>query len=149
MLDYLFASSKGKPFGFDYIVMEYLGEEQRTVDLVCQEGDLLISSVKTVEAARWGVVTLSRLVDDPGLVEQTEYILSRIKLSHCANVQFIAGKLIEINARVSSYVHQQEVSFPYLALRHACGHRVDWQQAQGLVKIGRRMVRYMDQAFED
>ncbi len=130
------------------VVMEYLGEEQRTVDAICDKGELLLSSVKTVERARWGVVTLSTLVRDRVLVGQAIEILDQIPLSWCINVQFIGGKLVEINPRVSSFVHQKEVCFPYLALRKACGMSVDWKGAAKRIQIGRRMVRYMDQVFE-
>ncbi len=137
-----------EPFEIPMMVMEYLGEEQRTVDAICSQGKMLLSSVKTVERARWGVVTLSTLVEDLDLTRQTEDILNQIPLSWCINVQFIGRKLIEINPRVSSFVHQEEVCFPYLALRKACGMSVDWNEARRRIKVGRRMVRYMDQVFE-
>lgn len=139
---------ESEPFEIPMMVMEYLGEEQRTVDAVCSEGKMLLSSVKTVEKARWGVVTLSTLVEDLDLTRQAEDILDQIRLSWCINVQFIGRKLIEINPRVSSFIHQEEVCFPYLALRKACGMPVDWTEARRKIKVGRRMVRYMDQVFE-
>jgi len=151
MLKQLFLSngrSKHTVFDREYMVMEYLGETQETVDIVSDWGEIKVSSVKTVEKSRWGVVTLSTLIKRPELVKQTEQIIGRIPLAHCINVQFIGEKLVEINARVSSYVHQKTVCFPYLALREACGMSVNWELEQKKVRIGRRMIRYMDQVFE-
>jgi len=66
-------------------------------------------------------------------------------------LQFIGGKLIEINPRVSTFIYQDDLIMPYLAIKLALGEMTEEEvrEQQGKVKIGRRFVRYMDQVFYD
>ncbi|MCP4712638.1 MAG: hypothetical protein GY869_28770, partial [Planctomycetes bacterium] len=105
----------------DLIVMEYLSGQELTTDSICLAGEELTTTVKTVEQARWGVIVRGELVRRPDLVEQTREILRVIPLSYCVNVQFIENKLIEINARVSSFIYQDDFIAPYLAIKLALG----------------------------
>jgi len=134
-----------------FLVMEYLEGPEYTTDPIALDGDMLLCTTKTVEVARWGVVVKSQLVDKPELVEQTREILRTIPLSYNVNVQFIGDKLIEINPRVSTFIFQENLIAPYLAIRLALGELTsdDVRTYQRRVRVGRRMVRYMDQVFWD
>jgi carbamoylphosphate synthase large subunit len=136
------------------LLMEYLDEPklgQRTVDAVCLDGELLYATVKTVEKARWGVIVSGELVRDDGLIEQSREILKHIPLSYCVNLQFIGDKLIEINPRVSTFIYQDGVCPPYLAIQLALGNlsKDEVKANQDKVQYGRRFTRYMDQVFYD
>lgn len=133
----------------DFIVMEYLSGQEVTTDSVCLDGEELVTTVKTVEQARWGVIVHGELVRRPDLVEQTRKILRVIPLSYCVNLQFIGDKLIEINPRVSSFIYQDDLIAPYLSVKLALGEldKDELKAYRHRIAYGRRMVRYMDQVF--
>jgi len=132
-----------------FLVMEYLEGMETTTDPISLDGDMLLCTAKTVETARWGVVVKSELVDRPDLVAQTREILKAIPLSYNTNIQFIGDKLIEINPRVSTFIYQEDLVPPYVAIQLALGELSpdDVRALQPRVRVGRRMVRYMDQIF--
>jgi len=133
----------------EMLVMEKLEGEELAVDALCLDGELLLYTVRTVETQRAGVVMTGEIVDRPEIVEQTRAILRAIPLDYCVNLQFIGGKLIEINPRVSTFIYQDDVCMPWLAIQLALGEMsADCIRAyQDRIQIGRRMVRYMDQVF--
>jgi len=133
----------------DLMVMEYLEGMEKTTDTVAFEGRELLTTIKTVEQARWGVIVRGELVQSDELLNQTREILKVIPLSYCVNFQFIADKLIEINPRVSSFIHMKEANLPYLAIKLALGElgKDDLSKYRDKIDYGRRMVRYMDQIF--
>jgi carbamoyl-phosphate synthase large subunit len=135
----------------DFLVMEYLPGQEATTDSLCLDGEELLTTVKTVEQARWGVIVRGELVHRPDLVEQTREILRAIPLSYCVNLQFIGDKLIEINPRVSTFIYQDDLIAPYLAIKLALGEldKAGVRAHQDRIAYGRRMLRYMDQLFHN
>jgi carbamoyl-phosphate synthase large subunit len=133
----------------DFLVMEFVEGQEVTTDCLCLDGEALLTTVKTVEQARWGVIVRGELIRRPDLLEQTEEILRVIPLSYNVNLQFIGEKLIEINPRVSSFIYQDDLIPPYLAVKLALGEldKDGVRTYQERVAYGRRMVRYMDQVF--
>jgi carbamoyl-phosphate synthase large subunit len=131
------------------LVMEFLEGMEMTTDSIAMKGRELLTTVKTVEQARWGVIVRGELVERNDLVEQTRNILRAIPLSYCVNIQFIGGKLIEINPRVSTLIYQKDLIAPYLAVKLALGElgEEDIMKYGERIDYGRRMVRYMDQVF--
>jgi carbamoyl-phosphate synthase large subunit len=131
------------------LVMEFLEGMELTNDSLAMEGRELLTTVKTVEQARWGVIVKGQLVEREDLVEQTRKILKAIPLSYCINIQFIADKLIEINPRVSTFLYQRNLIAPYLAIKLALGEigEEEIRRYKERIDYGRRMVRYMDQIF--
>ena len=131
------------------VVMEFLEGMELTSDSLAMEGRELLTTVKTVEQARWGVIVKGELVERQDLVEQTRKILKAIPLSYCINIQFIGGKLIEINPRVSTFLYQENLIAPYLAIKLALEEisEEDIGTYREKIDYGRRMVRYMDQMF--
>jgi len=133
----------------DLLVMEWLEGMEITSDALTKNGRELLTTVKTVEQARWGVIVRGELVERPDLVEQTRAILKAIPLSYCVNLQFIADRLIEINPRVSTFIYQKDLIAPYLAVKLALGELTEEEvkKYQTRIDYGRRMIRYMDQLF--
>ncbi|MDO8055678.1 MAG: ATP-grasp domain-containing protein [Candidatus Hermodarchaeota archaeon] len=133
----------------ELLVMEFLDGPELTCDSLAFEGRELLTTTKTVEQARWGVIVKGELVDRPDLVNQTQQILEAIPLSYCVNVQFVADKLIEINPRVSTFIYQRDLIVPYLAVKLALQEITESEvmSYKSRVEYGRRMVRYMDQIF--
>ncbi len=133
----------------DLLVMEYLDGQEVTADSICLQGEELMTSVKSVEQARWGVIVKGELLDRPDIVRQAKIILEEIPLSYCVNIQFLGDQLIEINPRVSTFIYQDDLIQPYLAIKFALGEmtEADVRRKQEDVDVGRRMVRYMDQVF--
>lgn len=133
----------------ELLVMEFVEGMEYTADCLCMDGRALLTTVKSNEQVRWGVTVRGELVDRPDLVKQVERILQAIPLSYCVNLQFIGGKLIEINPRVSTFIYQDDLIMPYLAIKLALGELTEEQvrERQDKVKFGRRFVRYMDQVF--
>lgn len=133
----------------ELLVMEYVEGEEETADSLCLQGDELLTSFKTVEDARWGVIVRGELVERPELLTMTRKILDAIPLSYCVNLQFINGKLIEINPRVSTFIYQRDFLQAYLAIQLALDEvsKEDVRSYRDDIDYGRRMVRYMDQVF--
>lgn len=131
------------------LVMDYLEGMEETADSLCLQGDELLTSFKTVEDARWGVIVRGELVQRPALLTHTRQILEAIPLSYCVNLQFIDEKLIEINPRVSTFIYQEEFVQANLAIELARGSisKEEIRNYQDVIDHGRRMVRYMDQVF--
>ncbi|MHA2364611.1 MAG: ATP-grasp domain-containing protein [Candidatus Hodarchaeales archaeon] len=140
----------------DLLLMEYIPGEEITSDCLCLHGIPLITSVKSVEQARWGVIVRGELLNEPEIIDQTEEILKYIPLSYNTNLQFIRKpnnrpQLIEINPRVSTFIYQPDLIQPYLSIKLALGEEniESIKKYQQKIAIGRRMVRYMDQVFFD
>lgn len=133
----------------DFLVMEYLVGMEKTADTIAMDGRELLTTIKTVERARWGVIVEGELVQDDSLVDQSREILRSIPLSYCVNIQFIANRLIEINPRVSTFIYQNDLIAPYLAVKLALGEitEEDVKAYRSKIDYGRRMIRYMDQLF--
>ena len=131
------------------LVMEFLNGPEMTTDTLAMKGRELLTTVKTVEQARWGVIVKGELIRNENLVEQTRKILKAIPLSYCINLQFISNRLIEINPRVSSFIYQTDLIAPYLAIKLSLNEVTEEEIKKYKKKIdyGRRMVRYMDQIF--
>jgi carbamoyl-phosphate synthase large subunit len=133
----------------DLLIMEYVEGMEYTTDPIALNGETLFCTTKTVEEARWGVVVRSELVDRPELLEQTRRILEVIPLSYNVNLQFIENRLIEINPRLSSFVYQDDLIPPYLAVKLALGEisPEEVRQFQSRVEHGRRLVGYFDRVY--
>ena len=131
------------------LVMEFLDGMEKTTDSISIHGRELLTTVKTVEQARWGVIVRGELIRDEGLVEQSRAIIKALSLSYCTNIQFIDDKLIEINPRVSTFIYQADLIAPYIAIKLALGEISEEEVVsyRSRIDYGRRMVRYMDQIF--
>ena len=135
----------------DLLVMEVVEGVEYDAMTLALNGDALLTTVKTRERSRWGVITLGALVDQPRIHELIRRILQRIPLSYNLSVQFIGEKLIEINPRTSTFIYQPDLNEPYMAIKLCLGEMTpnEVRRAEDRIRYGRRMMRYMDQVFWD
>jgi predicted ATP-grasp superfamily ATP-dependent carboligase len=135
----------------ELILMEFVEGVHYDAMCLAEEGELLLTTVKTREASRWGVITKGELIYYPDLVEICRQIIREIKLSYNIGLQFIGDKIIEINPRPSTFIYQDDLNEPYLAIKLVLGEisHDEVKRYQNNVRHGRRMIRYMDQVFWD
>jgi len=133
------------------VVSEFIEGKEHTVDVFCQEGRVLMGFVKTREAIKAGLAMYFEMVDRPDLRHYGEEVARRLGLDYFANIQFKGGKLLEVNPRVSTFVHQEDFNVPYLGLKYVLGEADEAQlkAAEERVRSTRRTVRYYDQVFYD
>lgn len=133
----------------ELILMEVV--EGMHYDAMClaDNGTPLLTTVKTREASRWGIIVKGELVHYPELVEICDKIIRAVGLSYNVGLQFIGNKIIEINPRPSTFIYQDDLIEPYLAIKLALGKisHNEIKTYQKRIHYGRRMVRYMDQIF--
>lgn len=106
----------------DLLVMEYLPGPERSVDCLCQNGEL-VTAVSRVKRGEFQVLE----IEGPG-VEAARGVVKRYGLDGIVNVQTRNGRgearLLEANARMSGgllYACASGVVFPYWAIRLALG----------------------------
>lgn len=133
------------------MVMEMAEGEEVDAMTIGWQGEALLSTVKSRESNRWGVIDLGAHVERPQIVASIEAIVRRVPLRFNNSIQFIGGKLIEINPRTSTFIYQDDLNEPWLAIKLAAGliGPEEVRAHQKNVRFGRRMVRYMDQIFFD
>jgi len=133
------------------LLMEMAEGEECDVMTLAYGGEALLTTVKSRESHRWGVIDRGELIDRPELVQATARIIERIPLAYNISIQFIGGKVIEINPRTSTFIYGQGFSEPWLAVKLALGMITpdEVRACQARVPLGRRMLRYMDQIFFD
>ena len=124
------------------------GEEVDAMTIGWQD-EALLTTVKSRESNRWGVIDIGEHVDRPEIVRSIVAICRRIPLRYNNSIQFIGGKIIEINPRTSTFIFQNDLSEPWIAIKLALGliTRDEVKALEPRVHMGRRMLRYMDQVF--
>lgn len=135
----------------ELLVMDYAEGMEHTVDIFCRRGEVLMGFVKTREAVKAGLAMYFEVVHRPDLMRYGQVIAERLGLDYFANIQFKGDLLLEVNPRVSTFVHQQDFNMPYLGLKYVLGE-VDenhLRQVQEHIRTTRRTVRYYDQVFYD
>ncbi len=132
-----------------FLLMEVVEGEEIDAMTLSMDGDVLLTTVKTRETARAGVITSGELVDRPEIVKSCKKIIEQLPLDYNSCIQFIGEYLIEINTRVSTFIYQEDMIEPYLSIKLALGEytKEDVRKYQERVQYGRRMIRYMDQVF--
>jgi len=133
------------------LVMDYLKGKEHTVDAICRGGRFLVGHAKTREAVRAGLAMYFETADEPELVESSRALCAELGVDWFVNVQFIDGRLLEINPRISTIVYQEDFNMPYLAVRLALGEIDEDELAaqQSRVRMTRRAIRYYDQVEYD
>lgn len=131
------------------LLMEVATGEEIDAMTIGWEGEALLTTCKSRESNRWGVIDLGAHVDRPEIVASVAAICRRVPLRYNVSLQFIGGKLIEINPRTSTFIYQDDLNEPWLALKLAMGMigPEEVRAHQTKVRMDRRMVRYMDQLF--
>lgn len=133
----------------DFLIMEVVEGVEHDVMTISLDGEVLLTTCKTREANRGGVITKGELVYKPEIIEYCQKIIEKIPLKYNSCFQFIDGYLIEINTRVSTFIYQDDLIEPYITIKLALGEytKDDVRKLQDNVQYGRRMLRYFDQIF--
>jgi len=135
----------------DLLVSEFLEGTEITVDCYCRNGEVLLGFTKTREAMKAGLAMFFRNQDAPEYMDYARDIARRLQYDYFINIQFKGGKLMEINPRVSTFVHQENFNIPWTAVKHELGlisHK-DLVRMQKNLRSTRQSVRYYDQVFYD
>ena len=133
------------------LLMEVVEGEECDLMTIAYNGETLLTTVKSRESHRWGVIDKGELIDRPELVESASRIIKQIPLSYNISIQFIGGKVIEINPRTSTFIYQDDLNEPWLAIKLALEMITpeEVKEYQRKINFGRRMIRFMDQIFFD
>jgi len=133
------------------MLMEYVDAPEITVDLFADRGDVVFHQTRTREEFLTGLAMAFKTIDRPELVELSRKVVRHLELDYFQSVQWIGGKLLEINPRVSTFVYQEDFNIPYLGIKYALGEltKDDVADVQARVRTSRRSVRYYDQVFWD
>jgi len=131
------------------LLMEVARGEECDLMTIAYKGEALLTTVKSRESHRWGVIDQGELIDRPELVESAAQVIKHIPLSYNISIQYIGGKVIEINPRTSTFIYQKDLNEPWLAIKLALGMITpeEVRLYQRKIQYGRRMVRFMDQIF--
>jgi hypothetical protein len=100
---------------------------------------------------RAGLAMYFQTLDDDALLEIAGRIAAELELDHFFNIQLVGDAVIEINARISTIVYQEDLNLPYLGVKHALGELSDEELAaqQARVRPTRKALRYFDQVEWD
>lgn len=135
----------------DLMLMEYVDAPEITVDLFADKGEVVFYQTRTREEFLTGLAMAFKTIDRADLVELTRMVVAHLELDYYQSVQWIGGKLLEINPRVSTFVYQEDFIIPYLGIKYTLGE-LDADEAAAIqtrVRTSRRSVRYYDQVFWD
>jgi carbamoyl-phosphate synthase large subunit len=135
----------------ELMLMEYVDAAEITVDMYTCKGEVVFYQSRTREEFLTGLAMAFKTIDRPDLVELARKIVRQLSLDYFQSIQFIGGKLLEINPRVSTFVYQEDFIIPYLGIKHALGEITagDVPAIQARLRTSRRSVRYYDQVFWD
>ena len=137
-----------RPFP-ELLLMEVAEGEEIDAMTIAYKGEALLTTCKTRESHRWGVIDKAQHVYRPDIEKSIAALCAATPLGFNISIQFIDGKLIEINPRTSTFIYQDDMSEPWLAVKLALGliTAEEVKAAYGNIDYDRRMVRYMDQLF--
>ena len=131
--------------------MELATGDERTVDGIANGKEIVLGHAKTREAMRAGLAMYFVTLDDPELMAYADRIAGELQLDHFFNIQLVGDRVIEINPRISTIVYQDDLSIPYLGVKHALGE-MSFEALQALrprIRPGRTALRYFDQVEFD
>ncbi len=133
--------------GPDLLVMELATGGERTIDGIADGAHVVLGHPKTREAMRAGLAMFFVTLDDPGLMEVADRIVSELGIEWFFNIQLVGEHVIEVNPRISTVVYQEDLNLPYLGVKRALREISDDELAalRGRVRAGRTALRYFDQ----
>lgn len=131
------------------LLMEVARGDELDVMALCDKGENFITTIKTREKNRWGIITLGELIENEEIKDYTNKIVELTGLSYNVGIQFIGKKVIEINPRPSTFIYHDTINEPYLAIKYRLGE-ISKENLKNIglnIQTGVRMIRYMDQIF--
>src|SRR5437764_5208408 len=137
--------------GPDLLVMELATGGERTIDGIADGRRIVLGHPKTRESMRAGLAMYFVALDDPKLMEIAERLVAELEIEHFFNIQLVGEHVIEINARISTIVYQEDLNLPWLGVKRALGEISDEELGalRARVRPGRTALRYFDQVEWD
>jgi carbamoylphosphate synthase large subunit len=133
--------------GTELLVMELATGGERTIDGIADGERIVLGHPKTREAMRAGLAMHFVTLEDEGLMDVAERIVRELEIEWFFNIQLVGELVIEVNARISTIVFQEDLNLPWLAVKRALGEISDAELAglRGRVRPGRTAIRFFDQ----
>ena len=103
-----------------WLVMEYLEGDESSADTFDGYGTVL-GFTKIRRDCRNGVHWRHEARYDPDLARWARRVVERLGLEYFVNVQFMAGKLLEVNPRISTMIYHEGYNLPALGVKLALG----------------------------
>jgi carbamoyl-phosphate synthase large subunit len=137
--------------GPDLLVMELATGGERTIDGIADGRRIVLGHPKTRESMRAGLAMYFVTLEDEGLMDMAERIVSALGIEHFFNIQLVGEHVIEVNPRISTIVYQEDLNLPYLGVKRALGEVSDEELAalRARLRPGRTALRYFDQVEWD
>ncbi len=137
--------------GDELLVMELATGGERTVDGIADGKRILLGHPKTRESMRAGLAMYFVTLEDAALMETAERIVRELEIEWFFNVQLVGDVVIEVNPRISTFVYQEDLNLPWLAVKRALGEISDDELAalRSRIRPGRSALRFFDQVEWD
>ncbi len=131
----------------ELLVMELATGPERTIDGIANGREIVLGHPKTREAMRAGLAMYFLTLEDDALMELSNAIVAELGIEHFFNIQLVGDLVIEVNARISTIVYQDDLNLPYLGVKRAIGEISDdaLRALRPLVRPGRTALRFFDQ----
>ncbi len=127
------------------MVMEYLpGDVEPSVDVYCVGGEVLAGFTHDRYRCEFGLCKRHVVVERPCEWGWTVAIARKLRWEGFLNVQFKAGKLLEVNPRISTMIYSPTFNLPLLGIRHALGLATEAELRGATLEPGRWMEYYTD-----
>lgn len=133
------------------IVMEYLTGDEVDAMAVTSNGVTHFVSIKQRQSSVSGLSRRQTTISDVNIRQAVESVCAHFSFSYTVAVQFIGGKLLEVNPRPSTVIYQNQLNEFWEAIKLAAG-LTDVRAVRERLKeyeSGWSTVRYYDQIFLD
>ncbi|MBP1996212.1 ATP-grasp domain-containing protein [Paenibacillus eucommiae] len=139
----------------ELLVMEYLPHEEYSVDVLAENGKVMIAVPRLREATVGGISTKSLIRKDQDIIDYAAEVVERLGLHGNIGIQVRRDrsrqpKIVEVNPRMQgTIVHctAAGINLPDLAVKQALG--VLPTHLESKVKWGTRMIRHWKEVFYD
>jgi carbamoyl-phosphate synthase large subunit len=133
------------------LLMEVAEGEEVDAMTIGFKGEALLTTLKSRDSHRWGIIDRGQHIERPELIKSVQAIIREIPLDYNLSIQYIGGKIIEINPRTSTFIYQDNLNEPWLAIKLSLGliEAEDVKKFQNKIDYNYSMIRYMDQIFID
>ena len=137
--------------GIDLLVMELATGPERTIDGIADGRRVVLGHPKTRESLRAGLAMYFETLDAPELDELAERIVAELEIEWFFNIQLVGEHVIEVNPRISTIVHQDDLNLPWLSIKRALGEVGDdeLRALRARVRAGRSALRFFEQVEFD
>jgi carbamoyl-phosphate synthase large subunit len=139
----------------ELIVMEFMPNEEYSVDILADHGKVLVAVPRLREGITSGITTRSIINNETDIIHYASEIVEKLGLHGIIGVQVrrdVKGnpKIVEINPRIqgtSVHCTAAGVNLPLLGVKQALGFPISDEELS--VRWGTRMVRYWEEVFYD